>query len=300
MGGGNGPLNWTNGSGAVIDPDTGGTNVRSDSLVRWMAYAAVAFGAKALNWYCWSSVYHMQTCGCPATVPPPSGRQSCGCNTSMSGQPSPIYQTAREVNADASKWGDVLLGGDFRFASAYNSPGSWGADGQLVGPTGDSVPSEHTLVTGISERLLATAFLPATPSATAYVFVVSKDVSPYLPAVAPRNVSLSLHRCVVGASVETPGRQGRTGFDFGAGAPTRRGHVRRHFAAVGSSASGAVTVTVELAGGGGALVRLSGDGPCMRDAAYGKVQGERSAARRLRRGSGPPCYPAALLPCRPA
>jgi hypothetical protein len=52
LGGGNLPLNWTNGTGHVINPDTGIRNVRSDSLVRWMAYSAIAFGAKGLNYYC--------------------------------------------------------------------------------------------------------------------------------------------------------------------------------------------------------------------------------------------------------
>ena len=140
VGGGNNPLNWTNGTGHVIDPDKGITNVRSDSLVRWMAYSAVAFGAKALNWYCWSSVYHMQTCSCPGPQPPAiqqSGRQTCGCNTSLPGRPSPIYETVKEVNADASKWGDLLVGGDFRFAAAFNSAGSFNADGQLIGTAGD-------------------------------------------------------------------------------------------------------------------------------------------------------------------
>lgn len=41
-----GPLNNTN-------PDNGTANVRTDSLLRFMAYSAVAYGAKALNYYCW-------------------------------------------------------------------------------------------------------------------------------------------------------------------------------------------------------------------------------------------------------
>ena len=34
------------------------------------------------------------------------------------GQPSPMFQTVREVNADASVWGDELLAGGFGFAGA--------------------------------------------------------------------------------------------------------------------------------------------------------------------------------------
>jgi hypothetical protein len=285
VGGGNLPLHWKNGTNTTVDPDLGIPNVRSDSLVRWMAYSAVAFGAKALNWYCWSSVYHMQTCSCPyfpspqgiGPEPPAvraSGRQGCGCNTSLPGMPSPIYQTAKEANADASKWGTILIAGDFQYASSFNSAGSWSADGQIVGDLGDSVPSAGTLVTAMSENLLATAFITKkVPSTTAYIFVVSKDVSPYLPEVPARNVTLTLHPSVTAAAAVSPGEQGATGFDLGQRqAPTRKlGAVRSHFAAVGRDAEGTVTVTVSVVGGGGALIKLTGDAIAMQDAAYGKV-----------------------------
>ena len=39
VGGGNGPLHWKNGTNTTVDPDFGRPNVRSDSLVRWMAAA---------------------------------------------------------------------------------------------------------------------------------------------------------------------------------------------------------------------------------------------------------------------
>lgn len=284
VGGGNLPLHWTNGTNTTVDPDFGIPNVRSDSLVRWMAYSAVAFGAKALNWYCWSSVYHMQTCGCPYFPQPggigprpvaiaTSGRQTCGCNTSLPGMPSKIYQTAKEVNADASKWGTMLIEGGFSFASSYNSAGSWSADGQLVGDLGDSVPSTETLVTTMSEGLLATTFLTKVASSTAYVFVVSKDVSPYLAVVPARNVTLTLHPSVTAVEVVSPGMQGASGFDFDEAMPTRKlGMLRPHFAAVRHDENNVVTVTVSLVGGGGALLKLTGDATTMRDAAYGKVE----------------------------
>ena len=62
-------------------------------------------------------------------------------------------------------------------------------------------------------------------------------------------------------------------FALGQAASVRRtGAVRPHFAAVGRDASGAVTVTVEVVGGGGALIKLTGDATAMQDAAYGKVR----------------------------
>ena len=37
----------------------GSSNVRSDSLLRWMAYSAIAYGATGLNYYCWGGgLYH--------------------------------------------------------------------------------------------------------------------------------------------------------------------------------------------------------------------------------------------------
>ena len=53
VGGGNAPLPPAPGAPADGNYDRGTSNVRSDSLVRWMVYSAVAFGAKGLNWYCW-------------------------------------------------------------------------------------------------------------------------------------------------------------------------------------------------------------------------------------------------------
>lgn len=47
---GMGPIGALNGTAS---PDNGTRSVRSDSLVRWMAYSAIAYGAKGLNWYCW-------------------------------------------------------------------------------------------------------------------------------------------------------------------------------------------------------------------------------------------------------
>jgi hypothetical protein len=44
------------------NPDNGTANVRSDSLLRFMAYAAVAHGAKALNYYCWGKRESWEHC----------------------------------------------------------------------------------------------------------------------------------------------------------------------------------------------------------------------------------------------
>ena len=45
--------------------------MRSDSLVRWMAYSAIAYGAKALNYYCWGGAVS-------GAAPPPTPHRSTG------------------------------------------------------------------------------------------------------------------------------------------------------------------------------------------------------------------------------
>ena len=103
---------------------------------------------------------------------------------------------------------------------------------------GDSVPDSSTLVTSMSDELLVTVFLPACPTGSAhptpcpkgsaYIFVVSKAVASTDAVVPARNVTLTFHRSVTVAEVETPGRQGATGFDLtGAGSlPTKSGPIR--------------------------------------------------------------------------
>ena len=70
-----------------------------------MAYAAIAYGAKGLNYYCWGGgIYWYNQ------------------NMSLAGRPSPSYQTVKEINADASAWGDLLVGGDLPRSRAAARP----------------------------------------------------------------------------------------------------------------------------------------------------------------------------------
>ena len=194
-----------------------------------------------------------------------------GCDTSQPGLPSPIYQTVKEVNADASKFGDLLLGGGFRFASSYNT--GFNSNGQLSGPVGDTLPGENALVMDMTTDLLVSVFLPRNRLSTnkAFLFIVSKSVSSQLAPVEPRNVTLLLHPCITAATVITPGRQGRTGFDLGAGIPEKTGKIRRHFASVDEVPG--IKITIELVGGGGGLVEVAGkDANQVEQAAYSKAE----------------------------
>ena len=139
----------------------------------------------------------------------------------------------------------------------------------------------------MSDDLLVGVFVPSelrggsttAPSPAAYLMVVDKRVSGDLGRVAARNVTLTLHRSVSAATVAKPGRQGARGFDeLYAQHGTRRpsgGRRRSMYARVGAatqeqsdddadhgdshdkaSTGGPLMITVELLGGGGAMVRL--------------------------------------------
>jgi hypothetical protein len=278
VGAGNGPLDGPE------SPDYVTSNVRSDSLVRWMVYSAVAYGATALNYYCWGG-----------------GVWWINEDPTKPGKPPPTFQTVLEANADAGAWGDELLAGGFRFAGALHT-------GFMNERDGGSVPSDDAIVTRMSEDLLVGVFVPADaggpiPAAAdghatgadaplAYLFIVDKRVSGQLDVVPARNVTLALHPSVAAASVARPGAQGARGFDelrqrHGGIAPPpgKRRHQYAHTSreevraptAGGSANAGrsCVLVTVELVGGGGGLVRLypvPGGAAALIDACFSFIQ----------------------------
>ena len=125
IGDGQGPLNSSNPD--ISDPPA--NNVRSDSLVRWMGYAALAYGATGLNWYCWSGGIYWTARAKGEHGP---------------GRPSPMYQTVKEINADAGTWGDELLGNGFGFSGALHT--GW----MGVFKKGGGRPTSKTIVTSMS------------------------------------------------------------------------------------------------------------------------------------------------------
>ena len=200
-----------------------------------------------------------------------------------------MYATAVEINADAAAWGDEMLGGGFGFSGALHTGFTNARDGG--GP-----PTTATIVTSMSDDLLVGVFVPSelrgatrtrdpseevgrdaggeeaedSDAPTAYLFVVDKRVSGQLGVVSARNATLTLHPAVGRASVAPPGAQGSHGFDelyMKQGVrrpkpgPRRKMHssVSRRAQGRGSSTHEAAVpleVTVELVGGGGAMVRL--------------------------------------------
>ena len=74
VGCGNGPFNSSN-------PDNATDSVRSDSLVRFMIYSAVAYGAKALNFYCWGGGVYWYNTDDPCATDRPTACPNAPCPT---------------------------------------------------------------------------------------------------------------------------------------------------------------------------------------------------------------------------
>ena len=71
----------------------------SATLVRVQAYAALAYGARGLYYYCWGNgIWRL-----PTTTGGPWGQWH------GRGEPTSNYETVKRVNADARVWGEALL-----------------------------------------------------------------------------------------------------------------------------------------------------------------------------------------------
>ena len=66
-----------------------------------------------------------------------------------------MYQTVKEINADAGTWGDELLGNGFGFSGALHT--GW----MGVFKKGGGRPTSKTIVTSMSENLLVGVFVPS-------------------------------------------------------------------------------------------------------------------------------------------
>ena len=171
-----------------VSPDAGRKNVRSDSLVRFMVYSAVAYGAKGINYYCWGGgVWYFSH------------------DLTKPGRPTPTYQTVVEANADVGAWGDELIAGGFEFSGALHT-------GHISPHDGSAAPSDRAIVVTMSDDLLVGVFVPGEAGhdpngPSAYLFVVDKRVSGELAQVPARNVTLTLHPSVQSANVALPGRR---------------------------------------------------------------------------------------------
>ena len=145
---------------------------------------------------------------------------------------------AQEVNADAIKWGSLLL--PYRFAGSVHTC-------SVLQDGISSAPNVAQLITAMSDDVLATVFVPRARLAannTGYVFVIDKRVQATEPDLPARTITLTLNVAVVKATVVSPGR--------------KMGLERAAQARVDDSGS-VRTVTLSLVGGEGALIAVESE-----------------------------------------
>ena len=200
--------------------DGGGVpDISSDSLIRVQAFSAIAYGARGLYYYCYEHGVWNATCSDPTPG---------ACNY----EPLANYMVVKKVNADAAKWGTMLL--ESRHTGAVRSPSDPQNDHSIA-------PGPGRVVEQMDDQLLVGVFSDGLEEDTGYLVVVDlrTDVAP--GAVPPRTVTLSINPACSAAVV--PGDE--QGWFAEANPELHRG------AAAGSR------VTVRLHGGGGALLRLT-------------------------------------------
>jgi hypothetical protein len=207
------------------------TDVTSDSLIRVQVYSAIAFGARGIYYYCWSH-------GVWNTTATSTGHPE------FNYLPLANYITVKKSNADAAKFGTMLL--DSRHVGSVRraSPKSALSDSQ----NGHSIaPGRGRVVEAMDDQLLVGVFSDGRETETGYLMVVSLQTSMTRGAVSPRNVTLTVNPACSVAVV--PAAAG--GWFAESGGDT----------AVLSK--GTQHVTLGLQGGGGALLRITaGTGGC--------------------------------------
>ena len=194
--------------------------LRSDTLVRVQVYAALAYGARGLYYYCWGhGIWNM-----------PPGNQQGG-----RGSPTVNYPTVKATNADAAVWGAILIGS--RHVGAIRSAPVEG-DHSVVAMVGLAVES-------MDGGLLVGVFSDGSSSDNGYLMVVDLRSSMNQGGISPRQASLTVAASCQATVVK--------------GGPDGWSSLHPHTPAVGSQQhSGKMTLT--LAGGGGALLKVSGKG----------------------------------------
>lgn len=226
--------------------DGGGIrNIRSDSLVRVQVYSALAFGTHGLDYYCWGhGIWEMAE---PLQV-------------AAKGKPSANYPFVVVANADARKWGSMLIKSRHVGVIYTNQTAMEKADTSLHEADSLGVaPAVNLPVIQADDDLLIGVFSDGSDqtSDTGYLMVVDTRVGISVGIVAKRTAELTLSpNCE--ATVVPPG-------------------VERTLESLEASVQGG-TITVTLDGGAGVLFAVQGKG-C--GAALRSVQGWRLNPRRI-------------------
>jgi hypothetical protein len=150
--------------------------VRTNSLTRFQAYSALAYGSKGLMWYCW-------------------GRGIWNFTTTS---PTPIYPTVKEVNQQALSWGQTLLKYD-SFEGVYNT-------GWAIPKYSAWAPTATQIITKMGDNLLA-GVMTAQSQTAVLVLVVDKRVTsqPGSGDNEARNVSVTFSSGLVSSVKQVDG-----------------------------------------------------------------------------------------------
>ena len=227
-------------------------NIRSDSLVRVQVYSALAFGTQGLDYYCWGNGIWELDDG-------PLGHAK--------GKPSANYPFVVIANADAQKWGTMLIKSRF-VGVIYSNQTTTTAKGEEAAdthaheeerPLGVRAPASNLPVIQADDDLIIGVFSDGSDqtSDTGFLMVVDTRVGISVGIVEKRAAKLTLSpNCE--ATVVPPG-------------------VERTLESLEASVEGG-TITVTLDGGAGALFAVKGSG-C--GAALRSVQGWRLNPRLI-------------------
>jgi hypothetical protein len=226
-------------------------NIRSDSLVRVQVYSALAFGTQGLDYYCWGN-------GIWEIADGPLG--------AAKGKPSANYPFVVIANADAQKWGTMLIksrhvGVIYSNQTAAKEEEKADTHANEEEPLGLRAPASNLPVIQADDDLIIGVFSDGRPSDqtsdTGFLMVVDTRVGISVGVVEQRAAKLTLSpNCE--ATVVPPG-------------------VERTLESLEASVQGG-TITVTLDGGAGALFAVRGSG-C--GAALRSVQGWSLNPRRI-------------------
>jgi len=188
----------------------------SDSLVRFPAYAALAYGAEGIWYFCYNG----------SSIQNQGPHQT---DEEVRAALSPLYPVAQRINHRIAAWGPMLLGRTSTglFGTAFDlgkSAPSPSPTEQTQGPTAEGLtaPSEGKLIAGMDDDLIVGILTKAGEAPLA--MVVNCSASKGFDDVEPRTVSITfsdaVRRAIVhelGATTETRGSTIRLTLDAGEG-----------------------------------------------------------------------------------
>eukprot|EP01052_Picozoa_sp_SAG31_P003854 SAG31_NODE_152_length_22216_cov_16.550029_15_plen_1048_part_00 len=238
------------------------TTIESDSFVRVQVYAALALGAKGVDYYTWAAGV-WNTSG---TLPLPHNQSK--------GIPGVNYPTVATVNADAQVWGNLLItaqhvgaistmpahcksdaecaptcaGGTLKktvpicYQGGCQCPMVTDGSTPTRGPGLEPAPELPVITMDVD--LLVGVFSSSNTGDSGFLMVTDTRVAMGIGVIPPRAASITVHRSCV-ASIVPPGVE-RT--------------LESMSPQIGTNDTGVGVVSLRLRAGEGALLRVSGPG----------------------------------------